>query len=104
MDGCIFSGYRFYIGCRDDDQLLLPFLIQIVASKYFEIAMLAIILASSLELCFDDATIQAGSTKAWAMHAMDIAFTTIFGIEVRIQGSIRGLRIKNLLDLAAATI
>ncbi len=43
--------------------------------------MLAIILASSLELCFDDAHVQPGTSKAFALHVMDILFTVTFGIE-----------------------
>ena len=66
---------------------LLPFLPssplqQVVANQYFEYTMLVLILMSSLELCFDDATVEPGSTKAKVLHAMDIFFTIAFGMEV----------------------
>ncbi len=48
---------------------------------YFEYTMLFIILASSLELCFDDARVAPGSQKAFVLHCFDIIFTSVFGVE-----------------------
>ena len=57
--------------------------VQVITNKYFEFTMLGLICMSSLELCFDDATVIRGSPKGQALHAMDIFFTAAFGIEVR---------------------
>lgn len=57
---------------------------QVVTNKYYELIMLVLILASCVELCFDDANVVDGSKKAAALHVMDIFFTIAFGIEVRI--------------------
>lgn len=55
---------------------------QVVAHKYFEYAMLTLILISSIELCFDDDTVLKGSTKGNVLYGFDIFFTISFGIEV----------------------
>ena len=53
-----------------------------MTNKYYEVVMLILILASSVELCFDDVTVEPGSSKFMALHIMDIFFTIVFGIEV----------------------
>ena len=45
--------------------------------------MLFFILLSSVELCFDDVTVEPGSTKMSVLTGFDIFFTVTFGVEVR---------------------
>ena len=52
-----------------------------ISNEYFEYAMLFLILVSSLELCFDDATVEPGSTKRGVLYVFDIFFTITFGLE-----------------------
>ena len=44
--------------------------------------MLFLILLSSVELCFDDVTVESGSTKMRVITGFDIFFTVAFGVEV----------------------
>ena len=44
--------------------------------------MLALILMSSIELCFSDVNVEKGSTKGNVLYVLDIFFTISFGIEV----------------------
>ena len=44
--------------------------------------MLYLIMASSIELCFDDVNVMKGSIKGNILYGMDIFFTIAFGIEV----------------------
>ena len=61
---------------------LRRFLAKVVVSSWFDTISIAMIILSSLELCFDDAGVEAGSSKAHAIYVMDIFFTIVFGIEV----------------------
>ncbi|KAG1668958.1 hypothetical protein FOA52_001002 [Chlamydomonas sp. UWO 241] len=54
---------------------------RIVTNTWFEYAMLAIIMASCIELCFDDFGVQPGSTEEEALALMDLIFTILFGVE-----------------------
>ncbi len=56
---------------------------QVVNDSYFELVMLVLITISSLELCFDDSTVEKGSIKFKVLYALDMTFTIAFGIEVR---------------------
>ena len=55
---------------------------QVTTHKYFDYMMLVFIALSSLELCFQDSTVQGGSTKANVLYGLDIAFAVVFGTEV----------------------
>jgi hypothetical protein len=44
--------------------------------------MNAIIILSCIELCFDDVTVEPGSTKERVLQGFNIAFLVIFGLEV----------------------
>lgn len=60
---------------------LRVFLARIVSSKWFEYTVLALIVASCAELCFDDYKVKPGSTTERAIEAMDVIFAVIFGVE-----------------------
>ena len=51
--------------------------------------MLFLILLSSLELCFDDVTVEPGSLKRQILYVFDIFFTVVFGLEVYNFGEVR---------------
>lgn len=55
---------------------------QVVQHRFFEYAMLCLILLSSLALCFDDNSVEPGSIKRQVLYITDIIFVICFGIEV----------------------
>ncbi|GAX83897.1 hypothetical protein CEUSTIGMA_g11321.t1, partial [Chlamydomonas eustigma] len=67
------------------------FLAKVVWNPNFEFTMLFLILLSSLELCFDDASVVPGTSKATVFYAMDIFFTVAFGIEALMKILVQGL-------------
>lgn len=60
---------------------------QVVSNRFFEYTMLILIMASSLQLCFDDASVEPGTSKYDVLRGMDIFFAIAFGIEVGSPGA-----------------
>jgi len=89
-------------------------LYQLVTNKWFDGAMLVVIVAASLALCFDDASAVEGSTKGRVLYILDIVFCALFGIEALLKILAYGLIFNgphsymrsgwNLLDLLVVSV
>ncbi|KAG1653438.1 hypothetical protein FOA52_010471 [Chlamydomonas sp. UWO 241] len=89
-------------------------LFSLISNKWFEYTMLVLILASSLALCFDDASAKKGTQKAEALYVMDIIFCVSFGVEAVMKMIVYGVAFNgkgsyvrdgwNLLDLFVVVV
>lgn len=58
---------------------------QLCNSRGFENIMLLLILASCLELCFDDVSVQPGTPKDKVLRALELFFAIVFGLEALVK-------------------
>lgn len=67
------------------------FLFKVLNTYLFYNLMLVVVVASCIELCLDNDTVQPGSPLAKAIYVMDIMFVVIFGMEALMKIIVFGL-------------